>query len=467
MNKDELLSSLEHTFENKLKPQKYILKLEEETDFDKFFYDIREMGMLSSSTKIQSVIQALLLPIRYKLNSNFYEKIINNFIAKINDSSFEQNISLDHFLQAQIDNFAREFNENQSKYTLKTFHTLYFVEEIETSLLNIIQKDDVVSFQEYLIQQPHLNFSLFEMPNFFHFTNTERYQNSYVMEFAAYFGASKIFRFLYINKEAKYGKYINCYAVASCNAEIVHICESLSDNYTGCVLTAIKFHRNEILEWLITNKNLNVDIECLLISIQFHNYEAFIRIFELIEFQAKYIHQIIEFSICAFEPKMLKACLIASNVEKNEQIYRELNIAVKISSFKCIKVLLEYFTLVDGNSLSELFMNSIKYSSIEISELLDQKYNINYNYQDQNGRTALHDAVRKNNLEKVDYLLNKKGININTKDNESVIPLLIAAQKGYTEIVERLLQNSKIRLKAYDDVLPIYLIMLINPFKVF
>ena len=56
---------------------------------------------------------------------------------------------------------------------------------------------------------------------------------------------------------------------------------------------------------------------------------------------------------------------------------------------------------------------------LEVTKLLS---NTDIEIKDQNGRTPLHDAVKKNHLAVVDLLLNH-GANVHSKDNSSVTPL--------------------------------------------
>ena len=87
-----------------------------------------------------------------------------------------------------------------------------------------------------------------------------------VLQFAAYYGASKIFNFLihnsseYSNDHNNYSSLVP-YAIAGGNNEIINFCKKMGINLIKFLKYAAFFRRNELCEWILKNQTTNIDKE--------------------------------------------------------------------------------------------------------------------------------------------------------------------------------------------------------------
>ena len=78
------------------------------------------------------------------------------------------------------------------------------------------------------------------------------------------------------------------------------------------------------------------------------------------------------------------------------------------------------------------------------------KTNVNLDLQDQQGKTALHCAIKYGTQRSIDLLLNK-GADPYIKDNEGSTALHLAATYGHTEVLKELIKREPSRLKEKDE----------------
>ena len=93
--------------------------------------------------------------------------------------------------------------------------------------------------------------------------------------------------------------------------------------------------------------------------------------------------------------------------------------------------------------IKDMLLRSINDSDTSTAQLLIEK-GADINFTDNNGKTPLHLATCKNNLEVVQQLINLPSIRINTMDNDGMTPLHWASQCGYTDIVDYLISKGAI-----------------------
>lgn len=79
-------------------------------------------------------------------------------------------------------------------------------------------------------------------------------KKSTLVEYAAFFGAVKCFKYLMLNG-AKYPRYVFEIAIAGGNSEIIHLIEQNESFFisNNSAYNGILFHRQDIFEWLISN----------------------------------------------------------------------------------------------------------------------------------------------------------------------------------------------------------------------
>ena len=104
----------------------------------------------------------------------------------------------------------------------------------------------------------------------------------------------------------------------------------------------------------------------------------------------------------------------------------------------------------------ELLLISKKGDKEKLLELLSSKQ-ININFQNENGWSALHFACDEGNVKIVDILIKSK-IDLNLKTNEKKTSLHISAFRGYFDISKLLIENgAKINLRDNEQNLPIHI----------
>ena len=120
-----------------------------------------------------------------------------------------------------------------------------------SNIASAIRNDDVEKLQE-TSSQANFDFnqtiksSLYERCSFINKGNVS------LIDYAAFFGSIKCFRFLFLNGSTI--KTTFKYAIAGGNHEIIHQCEQNQPIFEGSYESAIEFHRNEIFYYLYENK---------------------------------------------------------------------------------------------------------------------------------------------------------------------------------------------------------------------
>ena len=98
-----------------------------------------------------------------------------------------------------------------------------------------------------------------------------------LIEYAAFFGAIKIFKFL-LQKKVEISETLIDFAVAGGNLDIIRL---LENNYcifdSECVAIAVEFHRPDLIDYFVNSKNITPTIFCLFESINLYNIRYFLQ----------------------------------------------------------------------------------------------------------------------------------------------------------------------------------------------
>lgn len=179
----------------------------------------------------------------YQRTPLFFSHIMDESLFKAMRYLERQNYSEEMLQRVDANNF-EEHKEN--------IHIGKNLNDIALSIRN----DDVESLQQSLIKKNFdyngkIKNSIYERCSFV---------NSSIayIEFAAFFGSIKCFKYLLLNKANKTNKLAQ-FAVGGGNVEIIHICEQIGCNFQDTLQVAIKYHRWEIFKWLISTNKIEYD----------------------------------------------------------------------------------------------------------------------------------------------------------------------------------------------------------------
>ena len=323
----------------------------------------------------------------------------------------------------------------------------------------ILRYDDIDSFQSIACMpkfdiNKKIKMSDFEVCDFIN------HRPCSYLEFCAFFGSIKCFKYIYLNEESQKSGELIKYAVAGGNAEIIHICEHDGViNYKETREIAVKFHHWDIFEWLSENKyqsncdQFKLPIEdtfsLLNQSIQFTNITTFSY---LIYNDADY-NLALPFAI-DFDNVLLTKWLFKhkQNLFKDEGsrsvIKSFLHFACRNENIEMLKLILSQKDYCNVNSKYEgktPIIIAIEKENYELYKILINKKKIKLDIPDFSGKQVIHFACEYKNLEILEDLLNNKldKIDINCCDKNNNTPLLLACEKGNLKAIKLLFKYCK------------------------
>jgi ankyrin repeat protein len=125
---------------------------------------------------------------------------------------------------------------------------------------------------------------------------------------------------------------------------------------------------------------------------------------------------------------------------------------MKVKGFiRCVILLLPVASLLMAAAASDVADAAMKGNKDAVRSLLQQKANVNAPQSD--GTTALHWAVRTDDLDTADLLI-RAGANVSAANRDGATPLLLAAVNGNAAMIERLLKvgvDANAPLTKYGD----------------
>ena len=129
------------------------------------------------------------------------------------------------------------------------------------------------------------------------------------------------------------------------------------------------------------------------------------------------------------------------NINYNNTPKKKNNLKINENSFSINTYNLNNnLNIINNNNLNrELLIYSKKGYKEKVLEIISQK-NLDINYQNEDGFTALHYACDEGNLKIVEILI-KAHANINIKNNDKKTPLHISVTRGYFDITKLLVEN--------------------------
>lgn len=195
-----------------------------------------------------------------------------------------------------------------------------------------------------------------------------------LIEYAALFGAVDVFKFLLL-KNASLSTNLPKYAVTGGNYEIIHILEQngIKFNNEESLNAAIKYHRNELVQYIRESLEVEYSIESLKTSLTFYNLSIFFDILkgynEVPVFQKPKMN-LISYAVQCGYIDVVKT--FSKLIENSEEINRLVSVAVNHRHFDVFKFL-HTKLLGDGNvkpNNSELLLTAASIGHITIFKYL-------------------------------------------------------------------------------------------------
>ena len=135
--------------------------------------------------------------------------------------------------------------------------------------MKIIENDSVDELLDFIAQHP--TFSLERSISFN--SPLEEFDDLTPIEYSAYSGSLKCFKYLLMNR-ASITQDIICCSIAGGNTEIIIALEKNGKQFDYCLKSGVMFHQNEICDWLLSNyKCENVSLWDCVVS---YNDETFL-----------------------------------------------------------------------------------------------------------------------------------------------------------------------------------------------
>ena len=209
------------------------------------------------------------------------EKIINLnslIVSKLNDDNFNEN-SIGVYLKPEIERFTNEKNGSFIEIP-ENIEELRQTEYSDNPLLQLVHDDSIDEFIKY-ISETNLDLekefypSMFET-NLYLSKNHSTFASSLTLiEYAAFFGSIKIFKYL-VSQKVKIDSKLWIFAIHGRNAEIIHIIEDKNIEFNEqirreCLKCSIRCHHNELTNYLLNNY-INDSNFVLKQSLKYYNF---------------------------------------------------------------------------------------------------------------------------------------------------------------------------------------------------
>ena len=325
-------------------------------------------------------------------------------------------------------------------------------------IAKILREDDIDSIQERF-SKSNLDVNGIIRPSDFERSDLINQGCKYI-EFAAFYGSLKCFKFLFLNG-ADLRQYLSRFAVAGGNFDIIHILLENNFLFSDCHEVAIKYHRWEIFEWICNNFSdlpktpsnvFGLPYKC----IQFSNFKTF-NFF--IENDADYnlsLPLAVDYNNLLLARWLLKRYEFLFKDKTSKRVEKTLiHFACRNQNVDMLKLLLKTKKfpinyLYDGKTALEI---AIERQNLEIFKILLDLPKVLLDKPDHNGKQAIHYASSIKNSEFIKLLIDndrKKVVDINSKDKSQLTPLHYACLNNCTDPALYLLSFPTIQLNSQD-----------------
>ena len=383
--------------------------------------------------------------IRYEKRDFVQNHIILDFLTNnpisTEDFKYIKNQQLKHLYSMIVESNLFPQEEKKNYFFIPNIFTVYPKDSFEYYLKN----DLIADFQQFIANNPTFDINKeiennLNLPPYYvdlsngkcsksiiH-QNTKRglglrkSNNISLIDLCCFYGSIKCFKYLLLN-DCKLKEESCQYAVAGGNLEIIHILEQKEFDFEECLRQSIKYHRNEISDWLLTNYKETNNENYIETAIKSYNIPAFLYYF---------INRTKEENEKRFP------------IDKNEDKVFQIHKACEIGSLILTEFLIEHCNVnidsQDKNGQTPLMIASER-GYLDIVKYLIEKGANTEAKTKIDGKTALHWAPKENLLEFGKYLVEHCNVNIDSQSNVGFTPLMIASEKGNLNVVKCLCEK--------------------------
>ncbi|OHT02568.1 hypothetical protein TRFO_30226 [Tritrichomonas foetus] len=361
---------------------------------------------------------------------------------------FEKNDILNENILSNLKNYYN--NSSNKSLTFEKIEDMPFLHE--DTFHQSIQTNNIQLFTE--IYHSSNNIDLNQKVEYSKFGPNIEINNSAerpsLISYAAFFGAEDIFKYLLLNN-AKINEKVPPYAVAGGCTEIIHILEEKKIPFgEDAINAAIEYNRNDIVNYLNSTIEIQLNLRHLFTAIQSYNLNFFLDIIKDVNVNSKIGlngKTVLHFAV---ELKRLDIIMYLSNIPgidfeaTNIHGLSPIELAINLGYRKIV----EYFITIYPEVLPSAFISALKNTSEKIITLLLNMIDINKPLKNDENPLCL--ACQYNELEVVKKIISNKDCDINYRMNNGKTAFHIAAENGNSEILKVLSESENIDLNITE-----------------
>lgn len=274
----------------------------------------------------------------FKSNKRILLYLIQSKILEIDQIIADQIIDLDYskFLYTEVKAFIKDDKKKEEiEKQLHSFDENRKMAENDSIVGRLIRADSVEEFKTY-VEKNDFNLNLRIRPSIYE-TNSyllKLEKLPYLIEYAAFFGAIKIFEFM-LEKKVKLTSSVWNFALHSNNFGLIdflekHNIEPKYNNYQICLSRAILFHNNSFARYIVENKldeQVNLDTFCNLDEIVI---DAIFSSYNLHFFPSDFNNRTIFYCLIENYYNDILIAIVSSRILKSDSI-----VIFKLQSYFC------------------------------------------------------------------------------------------------------------------------------------
>ena len=321
----------------------------------------------------------------------------------------------------------------------------------ENSIYNTIKNDDV----ESLIRsssEPMFDFAeqiYTGVDSIIYFVDSKK-SISYT-QLMAFFGSIKCFKHAILTGDYKIID-IELYAIAGENSEIINYLRNKDYSFNYCFEVGIKFHRNELCNWL--QEHYECERVELKTPIRYYNYSVLFYLIEkhYLAYNSKNEALITASQKCLFE--LIKYLVEVLHADINKILNNSFRNAIERGNYEYIKYLNEK-RMVDlekkfDDRLTPLII-VLQRGHIEVFKYLYETCHINNRVKDEYGDDPIRIAASNDGQEIVKYFYEKLNVNVKTKDGDGFTPIYLATNANKLDTVKYLYEHCNVDIEVKDN----------------